>query len=316
MKTYRSFIVLMLLTVLGLGCKDFIEPSLGKRTVKLLSPGELSETDKYAVNFWWEAVDDALGYRLQIVTPDFDHPVNLITDTLVGNLNRLALTLDPGKYQWRVRAENGSSNSPYSTGSFTIHPSSLKEQKLTVNSPQNGLLTRESNVQLRWDLLFGAKAYRLQIDTLNFANEAKLVYNEALSSNAYLFTFPKDQVYQWRVRAENDVEQSKWSDIRTITYDHTAPARVTAVAPLNGSTVTQPAAMTWNAVVGAKKYKLYVYKADQVTSYATMFPMLLTGLSYSFATGVSGETIYWCVAAIDEAGNEGEQSASWTFIIQ
>ena len=53
-------------------CKEFIEPSIAKRQVVLEAPVDQYQSTKYTVNFWWNGVEDALAYRLQVVTPGFD----------------------------------------------------------------------------------------------------------------------------------------------------------------------------------------------------------------------------------------------------
>lgn len=108
--------LLYMLAVLAFlsGCRDFIEPSIENRKVILLAPGNNTADSLYNQNFWWEPVNDALGYRLQVVTPSFDSINRMIIDTLVQD-NKFMLTLEPGRFSWRVRAENGSSNSFYST---------------------------------------------------------------------------------------------------------------------------------------------------------------------------------------------------------
>lgn len=299
------------------GCKDFFESSVENSKLVLVAPGDGTETNKYQVGFWWEPVADALSYKLQIATPGFEKPMSLVTDTLIRTNNRLELTLDPGKYEWRVRAENGSSVSAWQAASFTIHPSSLSEQRVTLTSPGNGYLSNRSAVQLSWNALFGAAQYRLQIDTLNFADEEKLVYNQLQNDSQFGFTFPKDQVYHWRVRTETATENSKWSESRTMTYDKTPPAKPEIIAPANGAVLTQPVLLSWKAVNTAKKYKLYLFKSDGTSPYNPSFPLTLTASSYSFDLGqLQGEVIFWKVMAIDEIGNEGPLTEARNFSIQ
>lgn len=309
------FLVAMLLIGMITSCKDFIEPSLEKHKVVLLAPADQYESDKYLMGFWWEPVEDALYYRLQIVSPDFTAPGSLITDTLIKGSNKFSLTLDPARYQWRVRAENGSSHSAYTTAGFTIHESSIEQQKVTLSSPGNNYLSNQETIQLKWNALFGADQYRLQIDTENFGDETKMVYNGALSGLAHSFTFPKDAAFKWRVRAENATVQSKWSDIFNMTFDSTPPGKVSPVAPANGLSVSKPVTLQWTAVSTARKYKLYVFKNDK-TVYSAGFPVLVNGTTYSFNLGDAGEKIYWRVAALDEAGNEGALSDEMNFTIQ
>lgn len=309
--------ILFALLLLGMAsCKDFIEPSIDKREVKLLAPGAHYQSKNYTITFWWDEVEDALTYRLQIVTPQFDTIGALIADTVV-NKNQLALSLAPGQYQWRVRAENGSSQTAYSAaGSFEVLYSSIKQQSVQLSAPGNNALTNQSAVTFQWGNMFGATRYRLQVDTNSFADESKIIYNQPIAAQQYAFTFPKDQLYQWRVRAENDTAQSLWSSTRNIRSDHIPPAQVSLTSPGKGEVVALPVNLQWGAVTTASAYKLYVLKADSTSAYNASYPTIVSGLSSNFNLGNSGDRVYWKVSAVDAAGNEGQASVMRSFVIK
>ena len=295
-------------------CKDIIEPSIKNHKVSLEAPGNQYQSSSYAVNFWWDEVEDALKYHLQVVTPDFNQIDGLVLDTLVAT-NKFVINMQPGNYTWRVRAENGSSQTSYSaTRSFMIKTSSLTQQTIQLIAPVNNLLTNQASVVLQWGTLYGADKYQLELDTNNFANENDLVYNQAMPGGQYTFVIPKDKTYQWRVRAQNDTSKSQWSNIYIFTYDHMPPAKVSLIAPTEGQLVNAPVSLQWNNTVTAVKYKLYVFKSDSTTVYGPGFPILLNSNSYTLATGSSGDRIYWKVSAIDAAGNEGASSVPRSFV--
>lgn len=297
-------------------CKAIFEPDISKNQVTPEAPSNLYQSTSYAIGFWWDAMDDALQYHLQVVTPKFDTVGALVLDTIIKS-NKFTININPGQYQWRVRAENGSSQTAYTTPrSFTVLQSSVTKQKVQLLSPANTTLTNQSSVLLQWSSMYGATKYQLEIDTNNFVNENVLIYNQLLPGQQFSFTFPKDQVYQWRVKAQNDTAQAQWSAINQITYDHTPPAIVTLTAPGNNQTLSLPAALQWNTVATATKYKLYVLQSDSATLYNNTFPMTLTTSSYSFNLGKTGDKIYWKVTAVDAAGNEGTPSLLRHFVLQ
>ncbi|OOQ58335.1 hypothetical protein [Mucilaginibacter pedocola] len=287
-----------------------------KKTVTPLAPGEGYQSTSYTVNFWWDEVEDATQYRLQVVTPGFDTVGALMADTLVKG-NKFAFSLSPGRYAWRVRAENNSSFSGFSAAkSFTVVASSIKQQKVILTAPANNALTNQDAATFRWTELYGATKYQLQVDSNNFANEASVVYDISIPATQYTFFFPRDRQYQWRVRAANDTAQALWSEVRVINYDHTPPGLVTLVSPAEGQSLPLPVNLQWNNVLGATRYRVYVYKADGTTLFNTSFPVAVTTNSYSFNLGVPGDKIYWKVSALDAAGNEGTASALRSFTIQ
>lgn len=317
-KPVACFFVLWIFCLLGVvsSCKDFIEPSLEKRKITLNAPADQFQSTKYTVNFWWDETEDALGYRLQVVTPNFSSPGSLIVDTLVTS-NKFSYNLEPGEYQWRIRAENGSSQSGYSElRSFTVLQSTIKTQSVQLNSPANNFVSSQSTTAFQWGSLYGATKYQLEIDTNNFSNENALVYNQTIPGQQINFTLPKDQTYQWRVRAQNDTADARWSAINQVTLDRTPPAKVSLSSPTNGQSVIGPVTLQWQSPVTAVRYKLYVLQSDSTSAFNQNFPLLLTGTSYSFNPGLPGDKLYWKVSAIDQAGNEGESSLVRSFVLQ
>jgi len=312
------FFILILIALIGVisSCKDIMEPNINNRVVTLEAPGDQYQSTNYSINFWWNPVDDALTYHLQVVTPDFNNIGSLVLDTIVKG-TKFPITLKPGNYQWHVLAANGSSQTQFSAPkSFTIVQSSIKQQSVQLISPANNFLTNQNSVVLQWGNLYGATKYRLEIDTNNFITESAVIYNQAIPGQQYTFTFPKEKIYQWRVRAENDTAQAQWSSVNTLTYDHTPPAQVSLTAPANNLQVSLPVSLQWGTVASAYKYKLYAFKSDSTTTYNSSFPVSVTTTGYSFNLGNSGDRIYWKVTAIDAAGNEGQPSILRSFVLK
>ena len=309
--------MILLLLVSITGCKEFIEPSIHEKQVILLAPANETEGAVYAQSFWWEEVEDALSYRLQVVSPDFTNTARLVLDTLVHS-NRFNFTLDPGKYEWRVRAENGSSQTRYTAASFTVYASSITTQQVQLQTPVNNLLTNSGNTTFKWLKLYGATKYRLEVDTNNFADEKVLFLDQTITALEYSLTLTTDKTYQWRVMALNDTASAKWSVIQQLTYDTTPPALVVVSSPTTNSVVSLPVTLNWVATPTAVKYQLYIYKSDQTTLYNSTYPLTLTGTSHSFTgtAGTFGEKVYWEVKATDAAGNTGAVSERRNFTIQ
>lgn len=306
--------IFFLLMFLLAGCDEFIEHSIQDSKVTLLAPVSGTESVLYAQSFWWEPVEDALKYRLQVVSPDFTHTTRLVLDTLMTG-NKFNFTLDPGNYEWRVRAENGSSQTSYTTANFIIYPSSIKMQQVQLQLPANNAITASSNQIFSWLKLYGADQYHLEIDTSNFADEKVLFFDKKTSNLEFPVALTKDKLYQWRVKALNDTAESKWSAIQNITFDSTPPAQVVLSAPATGALVASPVTLKWEGANTAARYQLAVFKSDQTTPYNNTFPLTLTANSYVF-TGAPGEKIYWQVRAIDGIGNIGTYSELRNFTTQ
>jgi len=306
--------VLLGLVLLSTGCKEFIEPSIEKKNTVLLAPSNGTETNVYNQTFWWEELDNALQYRLQVVMPDFNNTSRLVLDTIVTK-SKFSYTLEPGNYEWRVRAENGSSQTPYSKAAFVINPSSIEQQQVQLQSPANNFVTNQSSAVFKWLKLFGADKYQLQIDTANFEDETVLFFNKSTPNQEFNVTLTRDKVYRWRVKAVNATVESKWSVIQNLTLDKTPPGIVFLTSPTNEQVVTKNVSLKWEALPEAKKYQLYIFKSDGTSSYGS-FPIIITTSTYNFTEGKSGEKLFWQVRAIDEAGNFGAFSELRSFLIQ
>jgi hypothetical protein len=297
-------------------CKELIEPSIAKRTVRLNAPADGYESAKYLVGFWWDDVEDALQYRFQIVSGTFDTPGQLVADTLVWG-NKFTISMEPGEYQWRVRAENGSSATGFSaTRSVTVLASSIKGQSVRLLSPADGTLSNLAKMNFTWDKLFGATKYRLQVDTNFFADESSLVYDGTAAGLSYTLPIAKDQRYQWRVMAENDTAEARWSALRAVTIDRTPPDKPEPQYPANRGSVNTPVNLRWSSAEGAAAYRLVVLKADSVSVYDRTYPVDTKSNSYSFNAGIPGEQVVWKVFSVDAAGNVSGPGKIFSFNVQ
>ncbi|WP_257667129.1 hypothetical protein [Parapedobacter tibetensis] len=295
-------------------CSDFFEESITDSTPVLLSPGENAQTNVYLIHFMWEPLDHALRYRLQLASPSFDS-VKLFHADSTMEKTVFSISLQPGEYQWRVKALNGSSETSYTTRSFTIHEASLSTQMVLQTAPADNFITNQNSVDIGWQGIFSATSYRLQIDTNSFVNEEELVLERVLDGETFAFGLADEARYQWRVRAENDTAQSRWSTVRNFTYDRTPPPAPTLSAPGNDTQVNRPVTLQWGSSGDAVSYRLYVYKTDS-TLYNAQFPLRLEATSHVFDAGARNERILWRVRASDRAGNESGFSAWRSFIIR
>lgn len=96
--------------------------SLANQVVTLRAPYNGYSATKMEVTFWWDALGQAQLYVFQLVKPGFANTEELIRDANLTT-NQVTVQLDPGTYQWRVKAKNADSETPYSTEfSLTINP--------------------------------------------------------------------------------------------------------------------------------------------------------------------------------------------------
>jgi hypothetical protein len=102
------------------GCLDVLEKPLDNQKLELSNPKNNMNFTDSAVAFYWYPLDGAQSYQLQVVFPSFDSLQYFVMDTTIQN-TVFYLSATPGRYQWRVRAFNSSSTSPFSdTLNFSV----------------------------------------------------------------------------------------------------------------------------------------------------------------------------------------------------
>jgi len=113
MRLFLFFMIIIALT----GCEDGFENDLTGEKVQLLAPANNVISEDSLQTFYWEPLDGATAYQVQIVSPRFDSIIRLETDTLTSR-NQIKFQLRIGQYSWRVKAINNSSNSQISDNFF------------------------------------------------------------------------------------------------------------------------------------------------------------------------------------------------------
>lgn len=304
---------ILLATVAMTGCNAFIEPSLKDETVQLISPPDNIVSQDYTQTFWWEKVEGASRYNLQIVSPSFDSVATLVADTNLSS-NKFTASLVPGNYQWRVRAENNGTESAYVTRSFEVDSASLAGQQITINTPDNSRFYGQ-NLLLDWQLLFGASKYVIQIDTVfGGFNQSDLIFTDTLVPTEIPFfrNFGRTTgAFIWRVKAFNNVDATGFSDITDFVIDNTPPVITVPVEGVSPANVT----LGWDPLPGASSFDVFVRKQKNgIKSNFPNFPKNVNTTTLSF-TATVGDTLWWTVGARDVAGNLSDTLAPERIVI-
>ena len=113
------FAVTLLLTA---SCGDFLEVSVDQSDITVLTPLDSSRVKTDEPLFWWDSVPGAVKYQIQVVSPSFAHMETLVKDTLVKS-TKLRIHLEPGSYQWRIRALDEDRHSDFYTYTLFVNPS-------------------------------------------------------------------------------------------------------------------------------------------------------------------------------------------------
>ncbi len=134
MKTHK-----LLIAILSIGgftsCSTWQEKQIDEETVEVFLPRDSLRTDIATQLFYWYHVEGAEKYELQIVSPSFDRIDRLVLDTNVSD-NKFEFTLQPGTYEWSIRAYNFSSSTGYTVyGLYIDSTLDLSNQKSNTHLP-------------------------------------------------------------------------------------------------------------------------------------------------------------------------------------
>ena len=143
--------------------KDFIVEDIKNKTLVVLAPANNLVTTSNLVTFWWDELDGAEKYNLQVVKPNFSNLVSIVADTNITG-TKFSLTLLPGTYQWRIKAINAGGSTVYQQFNLTVDTTSnLTGQLVSVISPQTSYLTGNKTVSFSWNTLNAALNYQILI---------------------------------------------------------------------------------------------------------------------------------------------------------
>lgn len=314
MNSVRLFsLILFSISILLMACEDFFEVDLSGKSVSLIAPSNGVVSDVLVQTFWWEELDGATEYELQVVATRFDSIVQVIVDTTISG-TQFEQSLSPGMFEWRVRGLNSAYASEYSVYSLTIDSTAdLSSQTIVLADPINGSYSNQLTQTFTWQTLFLADSYRLQISSDGFASGAD-VLDTTVNAETASVSLPDELTYSWRVRGETETSVSSYSDVWDFSIDTTAPGAVSLLLPAdNDAFVAQTFQYNWQILSdnGSPLYdSLYVYEDSLVTLFDS-FESVTGNVTDSVGSG----TYFWRVKTLDEAGNSGAYSEPRKFTV-
>jgi thermitase len=187
---------------------------------------------------------------------------------------------------------------------FTAYPVPLAPTLL--QPAPSGLSTNDTTPQFQWNTVANGAQYHIQIDnTANFSSpEAETTANVLTFTPV---TPLAEGLYYWRVQGINSIGLiGAWSAVWQVTVDTTKPNPPNLIAPADNplpSTNNKPI-FSWQPVAGAVRYQLLL-DTHTPPLYSVQNAALTT---YTPLNGLLIATYYWCVKAIDVAGNVSDCS--------
>lgn len=314
--------ILIIGLLIFIGCDDFFEEDLNDKLVTLVAPANDLKTSNSSITFWWEEVDGAIKYNLQVVSPGFDAVERLVLDTNLTGTTYDA-QLYPGSFEWRVKAFNSSSETPYTTYSLSVDSSlDLSGQSVILLSPESSCATNDTSIDFTWQEKPNAEYYTFRIKAGDWSTGDDVISPTIVTDNKITQSFEEldEGEYSWGVRAENSISSSLYAN-RSITIDHTAPQKPSLTSPAQGATTGNDVTFTWSRPDESGSTitdSLYV-STDSTFIAEPEIAIERTETSYPATFDVntgSQQKYYWKVRSIDAAGNKSEYSSIRRFTIK
>lgn len=321
----KTLIYIFLLFGFITSCKkDFIVEDIKDKTLIVRAPADSLVTSVNSITFWWESLSGAEKYNLQIVKPNFGAIAQLVADTNVTG-DKITLSLNPGKYQWRIKAFNNGGSTAYQTFNLTIDSTTVLTNQLIVPiSPLSGLVTSSKTFTFSWNPLTAASSYSIEISQ----NNSVIHYSTTPSPN-YIYTFSltaaANYTCSWRVRALNATSISQYNTAQTFTIDLSPPSAVsTPTYPMSNPVIRDTFELRWNrSSIDTQFDSLYIYgdaglsNLVRVTSVSTnTIKINQISPNNPLSAGASSATAipyWWRLKSVDQAGNTTGFSTSLNF---
>lgn len=298
-----------LLFLTFISCEEIImEKDISKSEMVLVAPTNNAQFYSTGVSFTWDIVTDATEYQLQIASPNFANPLQIVLDTTIKETN-FTQQLPIGNYEWRVRALNSGYSTNYVSRLVSVvSAADFQNNTVVLNTPVNNLITKTVLQNLSWQSIIGATGYQIEV----YDGNNTVISDQTITTTNLNFTFTEGS-YFWKVRASSGTQQTLYSS-RSILVDTTVPNTPVLTTPTNTSTTTNTSVnFQWNRVPVAgsvEKDSIFIY-----TDAALTVVKLKKEASSPFTTTLELGTYYWYAKSFDQAGNKGTKSSVFSFTV-
>ncbi|GAA3774461.1 hypothetical protein [Flavobacterium ginsengiterrae] len=156
-------------------------------TVVLLTPSNNLTTKTALQKLSWDAIIGSVNYQLQILDENGTLIKEQSTETTLLNF-----TFDEGKYTWKVRASNGTTQTLYTSRSILVDTKAPNTSILSA--PVNASTTTNTSINFQWSRTPIAGSSEKDsiyvytnnaLTTLNFKDKGTSPYNKTLTKGTY-----------------------------------------------------------------------------------------------------------------------------------
>lgn len=323
--TLKHFSAILLIFIMISCTKDFIVKDIKNSVVTIIAPADNLSTPNNQITFWWEEVDGAENYDIQIVKPSFSSVQQLIVDTTVVG-TKFNHTFTPGTYQWRIRASNSGGSTAYFTRTLTIDTTSnMNLVSVSLVAPADHSVTANNSVTFSWNPLTSADYYELTLKNV-VTNSITTIPNITGTNYPYSFTVTQgnEEVYEWYVKAFNNTTgtQTINNTVRTFKIDKKSPLLPGIISPNTYSlNVRDTTYLKWSRNSASMDIAYDVISISSDSTFSSVLgtqnvssgnQIRINGI-YTY-TG-SATPVWWRVTSVDSVGNMSTPNQSKRFYL-
>ena len=281
-------------------CSELFVPDLSEETLIVIAPKDSLVTAEKDIVFYWEHLEGASEYELQIVEPSFDAINAFVLDTLITE-NKVQIRLADGMYQWRIRASNGPSESPYIVRYLNITESI---NQVDLFSPINNYIVADTSLVLRWLATVDAKYYEVEVNTTKDFLETDLIYSATETNTFTNLNLSENGMYYWRVRAYiSDAKlYTEYSEVWSFDINpdyNISKTTITLLSPADSLySNKQNISFSWNVLQQATDYQIDIASKEDFNAEQLFESVLTTDTVHNYAFTEEG-IYYWRVKGLN-----------------
>jgi hypothetical protein len=314
MKTFK-YIVLTSILVSAIflsSCEKWFSQDISEETPILLSPYDSLSTNSNAVQFWWEEMLDATKYKIQIVSPCFNRIEKLILDSTISETN-FQVSLSPGEYEWRVRAENDAYFSEYASNHLFIDSTNnLNDLSIILLDPVSNEYFNDFEIYFNWGDIDIADIYRFEVHIDSWEGD-NLFMPLNLEESECTILFEEEGIFYWGVQASNANSTTAY-ETRQFEIDTTSPQVPTILNPSNDTIYESELVQAGIHVSWSHPDNSGSPILDSIQFYndslgtQLLVSQLTQDTIYLYNNSLQYQAYYFRIKSIDLAGNIGEWS--------
>ncbi len=202
----------------------------------------------------------------------------------------------------------------------------ISNETVVIFAPLEGTVVTGNTVNFNWDTLDEARSYRFQLAQPNFTNTVQIIIDSTfvVDSTGNVSTQLQQTLfngaYEWRVQALNGgFETAFFTNAFQVNGDEdldaTPPNTPQLVAPADGTFQDDDLVnFSWTRTDisgSAERDSIYFFSDENLETLVGSD----IGANKTYAANFSSGTFFWLVRAFDAAGNESENSSTFSFTI-